>query len=234
MNPIYIAIAIAIAVMLVVRVAAPRVAARWPGSWADVLLAFLLRLSSDWLGALIGLAQGQGATGALVPSPDLDAVAQRAYEAYGTALDWLAHSGNPIPPWADLPAERRQGWYVVASALQAGTSRPSKPPPSAVGVLPLGLLAMVFLASQTSCTPEQAKTAASIATRIAGAACSLVSKDSKEARFACDVIDEASPVIGNLSTAETSDFHRRTVAHVEVVVPVEQADAFAAANGAAK
>lgn len=142
-----------------------------------------------------------------------------------------------LNPETETVASQRATAAALALVAQSVPPPPPAPKadaalPPAAGLLPLALVAL--LASQTSCTPEQAKTAASIATRIAGAACSLLSKDSKEARFACDVIDEASPVIGNLSTSESADFHRRTVAHVEVVVPVEQADAFAAANGGGK
>jgi hypothetical protein len=164
---------------------------------------------------------------------------------YATAADWIVRMA-PLMVVAASSKSREEAIARLTEEVMKLTgpeSLPAKsiavdvvsksvPPPASAGMLPLALVAL--LASQTSCTPEQAKTAASIATRIADAACSMLSKDSKEARFACDVIDETSPVVGNLSTAETTDFHRRTVAHVEVVVPLEQADAFAAANGGAK
>jgi hypothetical protein len=81
---------------------------------------------------------------------------------------------------------------------------------------------------------NQAQTAASIAkvaAKIGGAVCNMVDKNDKTARFVCSLVDEGSSVLGNMSTTEAADFHRRTAAHFEVEVPLEQADAFARENG---
>jgi hypothetical protein len=131
---------------------------------------------------------------------------------------------------------------VVAAIAVGGQELGSKlangaqPPPSAAGVLPLGLLALAVLHS-SGCTPQQAQTAANVAkvaAKIGGAVCNMVDKNDKMARFACSIVDEGSSVIGNMSTTEAVDFHRRTAAHFEVEVPIEQADAFARENGGSK
>ena len=88
-----------------------------------------------------------------------------------------------------------------------------------------------------SCTPQQAKTAADAAgaaVRIAGAVCSVVGKTDKAARFACDVVDAGSQVLGNTDTTGAQGYKRPSAAHFEVEVPIEQADAFAKANGGTK
>jgi nitrous oxide reductase accessory protein NosL len=123
------------------------------------------------------------------------------------------------------------GGQELGSKLKNGA--PPIPPAGAAG---LGALALVILSS-SGCTPHQAQTAASIAkvaAKIGGAVCNMVDKNDKMARFACSIVDEGSSVIGNMSTTEAVDFHRRTAAHFEVEVPIEQADAFARENGGSK
>jgi hypothetical protein len=105
------------------------------------------------------------------------------------------------------------GGQELGSKLKNGA--PPIPPAGAAG---LGALALVILSS-SGCTPHQAQTAASIAkvaAKIGGAVCNMVDKNDKTARFVCSLVDEGSSVLGNMSTTEAADFHRRTAAHFEV------------------
>lgn len=45
---------------------------------------------------------------------DENVLAQQAYEAYGDAVEWKNHQGNPMPPWADLGDSVQSGWIAAA------------------------------------------------------------------------------------------------------------------------
>src|SRR5262245_4181882 len=98
-------------VYVLLRVAiAPAIAKRWPGSWADVSCAFVLRVGPDVLGALIGLLRGQGTATALVPAADPaapEARARLAYEASGRIVGSKTYPGGPMAQWIALPPETK-------------------------------------------------------------------------------------------------------------------------------
>ena len=48
---------------------------------------------------------------------DPRALAQAAYDAYGTAVDGLNYLGLPMPPWSELPSKISDGWVAAAEAV---------------------------------------------------------------------------------------------------------------------
>ena len=95
----------------------------------------------------------------------------------------------------------------------------------------LPLLALL-LAGCTAEQLQQASAAAQVAGTIAGAACRLIEKTSRDARFACAIVDGASDAIGNMSTEGRPAFElARGPVVFEVVVPADQAEDFARKNG---
>lgn len=119
-NQLILVIACVMGALGLLRAVAPAVARRWPGSILDQTIAFLLRAGSDWLGAVFSLALRQGVSGALVPTSDEAAMAQRAYEAYAIAVRWTTYTGDTMKPWADLPEDAKVGWVAIVKAIHLG------------------------------------------------------------------------------------------------------------------
>ncbi len=46
-----------------------------------------------------------------------ESAAELAYAAYCEAVDNRAANGWPLPPFADLPEERRRAWIVAAERI---------------------------------------------------------------------------------------------------------------------
>jgi hypothetical protein len=85
---------------------------------------------------------------------------------------------------------------------------------------------MVMVIVMGGCTPE-AKSAADVGIKIAGAACALIGKDNKFAKFACDVIDAGSSVIAKDGTGAQPYERPKAPAHFEIEVPIAEAEQFA-------
>jgi hypothetical protein len=129
---------------------APRVAARWPGSWLDQLVAFVLRAGVDIFGAMVGAMLRQGTGGALVPTSDDRELAKRTYETYATAVSWTTHTGKPMLSWEALPEDTKAGWITAATAIHSGAKKfPSTRPP------PLPILFMLVLCGCAGTTDIQ-------------------------------------------------------------------------------
>jgi hypothetical protein len=124
------------------RLLAPFVAKRWPASWIDRLIAFLLQMGSNWLGALLGALLRQGTGGALVPIDNdpaaAAAMAKKAYEAYGDMVGWTTHMGAPMLSWESLPDETRLAWTVSASVVHVGAKKIGESVKRIVPVVVLG------------------------------------------------------------------------------------------------
>ncbi len=65
------------------RLIAPAVKRQWPESWIDKLIAFLIQITSNVAGGLLGLLKGQGTTSPLVQIDDETklAMAKALFEA---------------------------------------------------------------------------------------------------------------------------------------------------------
>lgn len=46
-------------------------------------------------------------------------LAEAAYNAYGDEVEWVAHTGKPMPSWRSLPDHTRTAW--VASVRRVKT-----------------------------------------------------------------------------------------------------------------
>ncbi len=44
-------------------------------------------------------------------------LAKAAYIAYGDAVAWKNHRGDPMPAWDDLPEAIRAAWVAAANAI---------------------------------------------------------------------------------------------------------------------
>ena len=180
-NSIITTIACAMLVLGALRVAAPRVSRRWPNSWLDQTVAFILRFGSDWLGAMISIALRQGSAGALVPTGDEAATAKKAYDAYAATVG-TTYRGDPMKAWEDLPPETQAGWVAIVKVVHMGQKLTI-----AIGVIFLS-------ASLSACRLSPAQTAgiAKWAPPIAGATCHLVAElfDSDAVRYACTKAEE--------------------------------------------
>ncbi len=136
------------------RLVAPVVTRRWPGSWLDVVVASLLRLVPEILGFALGILNRQGSASPLVP-PKVDRAAVEA--AARSAYEGIRQSDMPL--WDDLPAAERRAWTALAGQIKAtskqtvalaatsvrrrhkGSSMPPLPP----------VLVLLFVA----CTPQE-------------------------------------------------------------------------------
>lgn len=165
----------------ILRVAAPRVSKRWPNSWLDQTVAFVLRFGSDWLGAMISLALRQGSAGALVPTGDEAATAKKAYDAYAATVG-TTYRGDPMKAWEDLPPETQAGWVAIIKVVHMGQK------------LTIAIGTIFFAAALSACRLSPAQTAgiAKWAPPIAGATCHLVAElfDSDAIRYACTKAEE--------------------------------------------
>jgi len=98
-------------------------------------------------------------------------------------------------------------------------------------------LAMSLALALSGCgrlTPAQTATLGSAVPKIAGAGCEIVQSftDASWVKFLCRVVEGGG--ISNMSTGAPGVDARPRVVEVEVLVPKEQADAFAAANHASQ
>lgn len=51
------------------------------------------------------------------PESDLPSLGQIGYEAYGDAVQWKNHQGNPMPEWDALPDVIRLAWHACVNAV---------------------------------------------------------------------------------------------------------------------
>jgi hypothetical protein len=49
---------------------------------------------------------------------EVEALAKLAYVAYCEVAGWRAPTGEPIPPWEQLPALKQEGWRAAVRALE--------------------------------------------------------------------------------------------------------------------
>jgi hypothetical protein len=71
------------------------------------------------------------------PNVDMQQMTRDAYQAYGDAVAWKNHRGEPMPKFDDLPREIAEAWQTAARkivdaygrATTPTTKVPSVPPP---------------------------------------------------------------------------------------------------------
>lgn len=122
------------------RALAPIVVRRWPDSWLDKVLAFLIRTSTDVIGAVGGIRHGLGLSAPLV-IPDierarLEMIARQLWE--GVAF------GASVRSWSELSDEEKAPWIEAAGGAvrtAKGVLRKAPAPPP----LPPAVLVLVLL-----------------------------------------------------------------------------------------
>lgn len=119
------------------------------------------------------------------------------------------------------------------------------PPPSAAGVLPLGLLVLALYSS--GCTPVTSGGSGSVdaskidVPEVVGGACSIAElvagvfgKGSDQVKVVCKVLQGGTGALANMSTGPSGvEARPPSYATVEFVMPRDQAEKFVARNGGA-
>lgn len=109
--------ALAAAVLLILRIVAPAVQRRWPGSWIDKAIGVALSVGPDLVGAGKVIADKRGTAAPLVTTQTAALQdARLAYEAYAESSNWIARDGTPMPPFDQLPLNRKASWLRSVEA----------------------------------------------------------------------------------------------------------------------
>jgi hypothetical protein len=49
--------------------------------------------------------------------PGVGSLAEQAYSEYGDEVGWIAHTGQQMPPWDELPDKQKNGWMRAVSKI---------------------------------------------------------------------------------------------------------------------
>ncbi len=174
----------------------------------------------------LGLAHAYGITEAVVAGLNWKAAITKSFIVGAipvAANEWWTHAKKKKPEPTDVDD-------LLPPSSGPRLSLPPDPPKPP----PLPPVAFVLLALLTGCAEfHQAKPLIAAFAKIGGAVCERIAEreGSADARFSCQVVKDAGDTIGNMGTEPGGPSAAPTISEpFEVVVPVEQADAFEAAH----